>query len=491
MISYFSRINFWRVFFTFLLAVYVFFTIFKNSSCIVEGNLAPTYVSSNTEIQRFITIIKNASYIKKGTSSPSLLSTNAEVQKIYGPGDQGSFARGGKLLYDNLNLNGHGFFNLWAPGMILIHAIIQAVSQNAPIILIFAIIVSFLWGYTLLKLFEINRLTFIASWSFLTLTLFIISKPFDGFMNYDNILITEPISSAFLCLSFAIIKKGADRKSILFSGTLLALAAIFRAQIEMPLRICFFISIFYFLYYKHISDKKIFRFFSQIINKETSKKIFNIMLVFFMLTVPYRIYHKFSWVDLDYSYSTTLLLEDDFSVPDNFLNIGGGQVPCHINHKRCLEIRAKNMTHPLSVPEYKKEFFKIFIGHPIDWFNYKMPYMIKFWFELDTTRYSFSYLFNLFVNSSILIMIVSFLALFKRASSNEKTIFTIFFCYSFFVFLSTYMFHIEPRYFNILKLITLYTFFLNLDLFYGCVLNSKNFLKKRKIQLLADSNLKC
>jgi hypothetical protein len=442
MISYFNRISFWKFSFIFLLSASIFFIISKNSS-----------------------------YIKEEALVPSLLSTNAEIQKIYGLGDQASAAFGGEVFYKNLSFtrydeNGkavNGLTSNWAPGIMLIHALILSFSKTSPVILIFSLLTSLLWSLTLWQLYEISCSTFSKNLSLLFVFLLVIFKPFYGFMNYDSILMSEPISSAFFCLSFAVIKKSTERKGVISAGILFALAAFCRAQIELGLRICLMIA-----FIARFCALAVFGKFYTLFGKETSKKLFKILIIFFAITIPYRAYHLFSWVDLDYAYRSTMLLKDDLSITDDFLNHGGGHVPCHVNHKKCVELHAIDKMYPISVPEYKREYLKVFVRKAFDWFTYKMPYMIKFWFESDTDHYSFSYFFNLLLNSSVLMIMISFLALFKRAGPNERTIFITFFSYSFFVFLSCYMFHIESRYFSILKLITLYTFFLNLDLFKKC-----------------------
>lgn len=404
----------------------------------------------------------------------SILATNQDIQNAHGDDDSASYARGGKHWVEQRGfVEKGGYLGCWAPGMFILHGIIYEINQNAPVVLIFILIIAFLWSAVFTQLFMLlrNHINLFLSF-FLPLT-FLYFNIFRDYYLHQGIVFSEPFSVAFFCLGLGFsVQAWHTKKFPILAGMFFALASYMRAQFDFS--ICIFSIIpmitcsFYF--WKNFSSSNGIK---SIINSLPKWLCSACIIVgtYHAATLPYRIYYMPSWVSLEFRYAYPWLKSEELLPAGGFVIDGGGTAACAINPEKCNELKEirdvnkKNKILPYGLySTYKHELIKTFLTHPIAWFIYKAPFMVRYWFNEGTNfnTVSLKILTDNILFSVLLVLSIIFLVL-----SGPFGIISALLASSVLGFglLSTYVFHIEARYLDLSKIIGFYTFFLGICLY--------------------------
>ena len=376
------------------------------------------------------------------------LSTINDVIKVMGLGDPGSYALAAKSLINKdglISLNKEGFFRhhlkIWAPGLMTMESIIYLINSNAPLGFILLLISNSLWAilFSLLsnEIYKREK-------SFILSGLI----PFSFFLipDFKKLLLTGVYNSdvygiSLFLIGLTFITFPEQENSYLrakLAGLFFALAAYFRVPFEiiMELATILFIVLFSILFLKeflHLRVKK--HSFEKISSLRLVKKLAGCLIIFHLLTFPYRAWHHFQWIDTKGSNMWHYVWQNTKEFPPElmFFVDNGTNVGCLIDKKRC-DFVEKNKIN-LTNHDYYNLTIKSWINHPIKWLSNKIPNIYKMWKNSQHGNF-IKYIFIIFVISVI-----------RLIATKEYEILFFFFVSSFGTFIPMLVLHAEERYF--------------------------------------------
>ena len=267
-------------------------------------------------------------------------------------------------------------------------------------------------------------------------------------------------------------------KTYCIAGIFFALSAYMRAQFDLSIRF-YTLAVLCVVFFHYWRDRKLTKNFKEFVKALPSWLFATLILVgtYHAVTIPYRMYHKFSWIDIVFIYEQQWDKEEDLiSKGGGFVINGGGTTACKVNPEQCKifnDAKAKN--EYVRVRSYVKALYLTLLTHPIAWVKYKAPYMGSYWFFNGKTRDDASLkeiMDNALLTVALLISLAFFVLNGYLGIMQAGTIASV----MFFTFLATFMFHIELRYFDLIKFIGLYAFFslIGQNMIIQKIMNRKN-----------------
>ncbi len=406
---------------------------------------------------------------------------NQAVQEYFGGADIASYASGGQHLVENpFEFRDTWYINLWAPGMFLLHGGLLLLDENTPVVLIMMLFSIFLWSFVFSKLCHIlsNQLACNILVAFSTPMVCFLVPPFRIITLTSSALGAESYSIAAFALGFLFFIESYfsnnSRKLIILSGLFFAMAAYMKASFDIYMRI--FVSLILlvfiakYLYMSLLKRMQLVCFKSDDFNLFLKKSLL-VFGVFFVVTLPWRIYHTVGWINADYMYAYIWMADEQLA---DFVVAGGANAAaCKIKPDICKAFREddieNNRNKKLWMESLISETKKIIITNPISWAYYKLPYLIKYWFKEGRENASIN---TIVINSIILALMlgVVIIALVVRSSVD------MFCCLIIFTVLAGtiiphFVMHFEARYLYALKIMTYIVFVVSLT----------NFIRHRKI----------
>jgi hypothetical protein len=447
----------------------------------------------------------------------TVLATNQEIQSVFGVRDIATYARGGEhLVENNFSFKDKFYIDRWAPGMFWLHAVFLSGGDTVPIVLMMMLVSILLWSLVLAKLCSLlsNRLNmgiglaFFFPLSILLVPHFLIITLSYAVLGSGSYSIVSFILGFLYFLESYFVKK--SKKLLIISGLFFAIAAYFSARFDLFMRVygCLlfvaFLGRYFYSYIKMRFGKN---------HKETIKNEYSIFLkrsllvfaVFFVMTLPWRIYHSSNWVKGKGAYTYLWMDDEQLGGSDSFLVRGGiNAAACKIKPDLCSDFRADDLMQNgwkpawrksyvaacqfspdlcLEIPEIDlmsinlkqewlailmEETFKTIIYNPLEWSYYKFPFLVKFWFQEGGD-----------IASIALILINSILLCFMLAvviiAIINRTIIDMLCCLVILIMLTgtiipSFVFHFETRYLYPIKIFSYFAFMISLA----------NFLYNRK-----------
>ncbi len=343
--------------------------------------------------QGFDTIIN-----QKGEQKLLASSTAQEIIDFHGDGDMGSYAKGGRFFKNN-NIDAIKecwFINCWAPGMFVLYAVLLKLGETTPAVFFIVMMSVVLWASIFNKInnllnqtFEIN--SFI---SFIVPLMLLLISFFREMILGNFVLLSESFSMGVFVLAVLFLVNNLynnKKTDLILSVLFFILAAYIKASFDFYMRIFTLIwivswtltMILQLLKNKNKLGTINKNSFSTIFSLH--KKIIFILICFFVFTLPWRIFHTPSWINISYMYSYIWKSDEQLNGP-NFVTEGGVNASaCHIDPETCKIFREKFNQGSESDGIFTKNLIKktrsLIIAHPFAWLYYKLPFLSKYWFQ--------------------------------------------------------------------------------------------------------------
>jgi hypothetical protein len=343
--------------------------------------------------------------------------------------------------------------------MFVLHAIIFKLNPQAPIPLIFNILACCLWAFVFFSLYSLLKDRVARTIAFLIPLGILYIDFFRDYYLGSGVLMSEIYSVPFFILGLCYLSQlnitPLKNKPLIITGVLFAMSAFMRAQFELSIRYFSFIFLLIIAYYfwrfkKTNSPSSFFKSLPEYI-----KSLGLVLLTFHVVTFPYRLYNKMSWINVDFMYAQQWDTHEHlYKTGIGFGVNGGGATACMVNPEKCKEINTRRTYEHVRQSECKKEVMKTLITHPIAWFEYKAPYLGRYWF-FNTKLWQDVSLKEIADNIILTLIFIISIAYLLYAGGLYQ--YTALFVLSTFgtTFMATYICHVELRYYDLTKLIGL------------------------------------
>jgi hypothetical protein len=322
----------------------------------------------------------------------SMTSDASDIIGVFGGSDAGSYARCGIRWHLGESMYGVGCLPLWPPGMFFYYKLaMDTMGPNAPMVLIFVLSNSLVWGFVFLLLYKAFSVNIPKIISLLLPLLFIFLPYVREFLWGATIVMSESLSiGLFLISQLSIYLSVFGNRRLLYAvlfGVTLSLAAYFRAQfylffiIQALLILLFFLLMFLFRKFKYIRH---------VPNKSNLGLTLILgILISMSLLMPYLLWNKYKigearWFNADYYFAYPWMKDYEYTAIQGWILQGGGNVACKVNPTRCYEFhqrRLNNGVASISAEEYKAAFMKTLMHNPFDFALTKYTYLSPYWFS--------------------------------------------------------------------------------------------------------------
>ena len=331
-------------------------------------------------------------------------STAKEYLTFFGGGDPGSYARGGMMLagqegdlpkdyttrlfnlqfIDRLKLMNLLGFGTFPPGMYFLNTIPLQFNAEAPLGLYQVVVASTLWAvaFALIVSLLVQRVRF---WIAALLPFLIMLFPLfhDYFFRY-GVMYSETHAAAIMVIGFTLLFQGLYRKPnislMIIAGLFFAGASLLRAQsyhiaigVSVILMGCYLLLLIRrYLIIKNFSKNPSFLGKLMVIGA--------FLIGFYMPIASYLYINGGKLLEIGFLYTYPFITPP---YPEagvaNFIALGGVRTACEVDLLKCEENRKKITNHELSHNDAKKEIFKAFISHPLNFAAHKLPIAWKYW----------------------------------------------------------------------------------------------------------------
>ncbi len=408
------------------------------------------------------------------------LSDPLELQKLFGGGDRRYYLEAGLDLaaYNKIRQEYYWIYQLWPPGMSILNGLIFKVTQsNNLITFAHSVIASSLLSYFFINVYRFAQIIQIKIGTLVFIVAFYAQSFsrdwfFTDLMFYADSIGTLLVLTAFCKILIYLNSNRVFLKSLEegFSiGTILCAAALMRSPYIIILQLITYTCLFVIVF-------ESVRLFSLGIQKSRNRKhqLSNLILVSTIVIVS----TLFSNMWLDFREKNMAIGNSDWTatqstsiispwVPQNqmagFIREGGAGWACKIDNIKCTEFSVRENVNKesysgqnVAIEEYQLETMKVILNNPIAYLQDRIQMFKKVWRAeagLDIKMRESAYVSNILF--ALLFIFVSYILLQVKTDYAYIIILVIVFS-----LIAPYLiFHIEVRYFFVLKLMSLFGIF--------------------------------
>ncbi len=295
----------------------------------------------------------------------------------------------------------------WAPGLPVLLSFFIRFAESVPIGLTLAVFQTVLWLTIFISIFFRSLNFYVLLISFIMSIGLIFSAPFSIWFFNQGFFYSESISIAFFVLALlTVFKKNSliTYQSAIYAGFFLALSAYFKGTFEfvgLTLFLFFLLFIFYFNFFKRENNSKTDKISFQ-------KKFFTIILVFFIITTPWRLISdkylykenfNISWTQVTSQYWGHRWMPTDWlEEREVFWFIDGrGNSACLLDLEKCKKISESEIAIGgqfdgngfYSQSDFKNLAIQTYLENPIALISQRIEPFLKFWFSHNVNIFNF------------------------------------------------------------------------------------------------------
>lgn len=391
------------------------------------------------------------------------------IRDVTRVGDPISFATAGVDIFETgwIRQENTWIFNLWPPGISLLHAaVLFVLGREAPILGVFQCLALLLHSSFAFALYTTLRLYLNKPFAFLGGCLpYLFPVTAAYLLHPTGVALGETFAAGFFGLGVLAALSAENQQNYLravLAGICFALSAYFRSQFEFILLVFVVFSFAAFVIFMIPTIRRGFGL-RRLVKSFTCLAV--VIVISQAALLPWRMYHLVNHGSAKWVFTTDLVLQNSIKTDEqlnanfgSFVERGGGNVVCEINPSSCGRTEdARNL------------YFNTLLNQPIEWIAFKAALLPTYWFSPVGTAHIFiqvgynSILALFLLASAVMILFVKSIRQISAWISMFLIGGTVVAAYSAIFTLV----HFEARYFYFLKFISPVFFMISLAFFTG------------------------